>query len=176
MHPMRAATGWSRAAFLAVLAAGALVLPDLHAQSEPRRIRVEIRAEPRHWLVGQTTDVTPDSVYLVPERSRDTLGLARSDLRRIEVSKGIHSSAGVGALVGAGILGAAGIALTTSSACEGYCASPGTGFAVGAVAGAAAGGLIGAFIHHEKWQETALNVKVSRKGRRGVGVGVTVPF
>jgi len=174
---MRADAGPSRSLLFAALLAAAPLLPiDLHAQDEPKRIRVELRTEPGHWLVGQAAAATSDSVYLVPSRTRDTLGFARNDLRRIEVSKGVHSRAGVGALIGAGVLGAAGIALTTSEECEGYCPSPGTGFAVGAAAGAGLGAIIGALIRQEQWQETALKVSVSRKGRRGVGVGVTVPF
>jgi len=162
--------------FAALLTALAVVVPALNAQEELKRIRVELRKEPGHWLVGQAAAATSDSVHLVPERSRDTLGFARRDLRRIQVSKGRRSRAGVGALIGAGLFGAAGIALTTAEECEGYCPSPGTGFAVGAAAGAGLGAIVGAFIHYEKWQETPLKVGVSRKGRKGVGVGVTVPF
>jgi hypothetical protein len=172
---MRRSGGRFAILLLAGLAVHWLAAPaGLVAQQVSGLIRAELNSGPGHWLVGRAAAATPDSVYFVPERSRDTLGYARSELRRIQVSRGRHSRAGAGALVGGAAGAVGGILLTTAAECEDYCPGSGAGFAVGALVGAGFGALVGAFTHHEKWEEQALKVGLYPKGSRGIALSVTL--
>ncbi len=115
--------------------------------------------------------------------------LARSQVTRLEVSTGRHSSAGMGALIGAGIGVVGGVALGVAGQCTGSevgltdCVwPPGMTVGFGAVFGALGAGLgaiLGALTHHETWrsveQPPAVGIILDPEGNR-VAAGLSIRF
>ena len=116
--------------------------------------------------------------------------LARSQVTRLEVSTGRHSSAGIGALIGAGIGVVGGVAMGLAGQCNGsevgwftYCLDSqgytvGFGVVFGAL-GAGLGAIVGALIHHETWRSVehppAVGVILLPAGD-GVSAGLSIKF
>jgi hypothetical protein len=115
--------------------------------------------------------------------------LARSQVTRLEVSTGRHSSAGMGALIGAGIGIVGGVAVGLAGQCNGnevgwtFCLdSQGYTVGFGAVFGALGAGLgaiVGALTHHETWrsveQPPAVGIILHPEGDR-VAAGLSIRF
>jgi hypothetical protein len=90
----------------------------------------------------------------------DTLpvALARIDIKKIELSRGMHTNAGkgagIGALVGAVLLGALVASAVSVDGTSNDVAIAGmAGGAVGAVGGAGLGALLGSASRSERWDE-----------------------
>ena len=146
---------------------------------EGARVRVTSTTAPRS--TGVLKSVTADSVVVLVEPSGARLGIARANLRKMEVSEGRSAGLGArkGALWGAAIgLAATAITLVTfgeDQLNEG--AAPdeqlGTGeFVVASgVVGALWGAGIGAIIRAERWTQMAVAPTASARG-----IGMRVSF
>jgi hypothetical protein len=148
------------------------------AQADGTPIRIQTRTKPGKWITGRAAGITADSVGLaqssgnVVTRSYDTLRYARTELARMEVSRGHKSNVGRGALIGGGIglvLGVACVAATSEDdwgGCEG-----GSEVAVLTLGFGGLGALFGALSHHELWEEVAVDAPASGGGHRGTEPG-----
>jgi len=139
-------------------------------------------------LAVLVADSSPDSATNT-DPAAHPVPLARSQVTRLEVSTGRHSSAGMGALIGAGIGVVGGVALGVAGQCNGdevgwaYCFdSQGYTVGLGAVFGALGAGLgavIGALTHHETWRsvEHAPSVGIIlRPEDNRVAAGLSIKF
>ncbi len=137
------------------------------------RIRVRSTQLGGRAMIGQLTSLDNDVLRLKADETSPAVALARSSIREIEVSAGVHSDADKGAKVGAWIFGTAGAAVAFCAAAgnpdrEPSDGSPaamtlvaiGTGVAIGALLGAA----VGSSTTSERWNTV-------EKARLGVGVG-----
>jgi hypothetical protein len=152
----------------------------LNTQADGTPIRIQTAAKPGKWITGQAIGITPESVGIISDKSRDTLKYAWSDLHQMDVSAGRRSNAGRGALIGGAVgggvmlaLGVVCVAGTDEGDITGCGGSEVALFTVaGAASGAAVGALIGATSHREKWATLELEPHLSAglRGRRGVGL------
>ncbi len=173
-----------------VLAALALLAPAATAAQTPvvlapnTRIRFAVTRDTAA-VVASVVAQRGDSLWVHPERSRDTLGLRISSLARLDVSRGKEThalhAAGVGLLIGAvggGVLGYATGEDCTSS--EWICFPRGLTAAAGAVAfglvGAGVGAVVGWVNPVERWNHAVLPVRgtftIRPDGRGGRSYGV----
>jgi hypothetical protein len=152
--------------------------------SDSAATRVRIRqAGARQPTVGIITRLDADTVYI--RAVEGDLAIARSEMSRLEVSRGVHSNAGpgfrkgmwIGAIVGA----VAGIAVLSDP--DEYWYDGGAEILPLAIAsvgleGAIIGAGIGALSHSEHWQKSrtdgeTLSLYVApHQGRTVVGLGV----
>lgn len=178
-----------------VLLALALLGSPLFAQDAPPDSGIRVRATysaagTSRQVTGTLITLDADSLtLLVAAPSVQSVSLARSQMTRLEVSAGRHSSAGTGALIGAGIGVVGGVALGLAGQCSGdevgweWCFdSQGYTVGFGAVFGALGAGLgaiVGAFVHHETWRSVAhppaVGVILRPEGKR-VAAGLSINF
>jgi len=154
---------WFSSSFLAAAAIAAAMLPDttpLAAQADGTPIRVQTAVKPRKWITGRAAGATADSIGVaqshgaVLTRSYDTLRYARTELHRMEVSRGHRSNAGRGALIGGGIGLVLGLACVESTDDDDWTGCEGGGeVAVITLGFGGLGALLGALSHHELWEE-----------------------
>jgi len=174
----------------------ALVLTSLHAPLAaqgstadpvtPPRVRVRQVGLERP-VIGTLTHLGPDTLYL--QSADGDLAILRSDVTRIDVSRGIHSNADrgfkIGLMAGAAVGLAAGLAMVSDP--EGCLCDTGAGavplaMAIVALPSALVGAGIGALSRSEQWRKTrlgdhALSLRVvPRKGRLAVELGMGMNF
>jgi len=172
----------------AVLAAGAQTAIPGNAQGqEPTtsftgaRVPLALRDRPGHWLIGTVVGQSGDSLRLVERDSHAMLAVPTERLASLQVSRGRHSHAGLGALIGfvAGaafgvIATAADPAIDTDS--RGYVLVAGVFGAMGAGAGA----LVGWAIRSETWEPLTPLGNSSRwiptDAARRPGLGLSLQF
>ncbi len=157
---------------------------NLHAQDSPPvavGTRVRVTADPLaiDKYDGTLQGWADDSVTV------DTLQVALTQLTRLDVYRGRKSNARKVALIGAASLASVGAAVALVVCSDGACESDGdyTALAVGvltlggAAGGALIGGIIGALIKSDRWEEVPLDqLRVSivpqRDGRFAFGLSV----
>jgi len=144
----------------AVLAAGAQTAIPGNAQGqEPTtsfagaRVRLALRDRPDPWLIGTVVGHTGDSLRLDERDSHAMLAVPTERLAALQVSRGRHSHAGLGALIGLAAGAAFGIMATAATPAidtdaRGYALVAGIFGGMGAGAGA----LIGWAIRSETWE------------------------
>ncbi|HUL48426.1 MAG TPA: hypothetical protein VLT79_00275 [Gemmatimonadales bacterium] len=141
---------------LTVLAAASR-LPGQQKALPGDRVRVLVRNR-SDTVVGRINSVTQDSVILTAYGNRRAV--AKSDVARVDISRGSKSYVKTGAMTGAalGLVGGGIGGGISHSNCDSDCFFSSSGAAIGATAllfgtaGAAAGGLIGAMFGHEVWE------------------------
>ena len=122
------------------------------------RIRVTLLAHGSPKVIGSVLALSPDS--LVMTTTVDTLPttIARVDMKKLELSRGMHTNAGkgagIGALVGAVLLGSLLAAAVSVDGTSNDVAIAGmAGGVVGAVGGAGLGALLGSASRSERWDK-----------------------
>ena len=134
------------------------------AQEPAQRIRVRIDSAPSSWIVGTVIRQDQDSLWLRVVGKATPVSLARSTVRRLEVSRGHHRGVveglaagfGLGFIVGADAAGRKASARECRDDVPGICAvTMEWDVLLGGVAGSAIGGLIGAAVgftvRTERW-------------------------
>lgn len=167
-----------------VLMAGFVSLSPLAAQgplpvTPGQRVRLTFDGG-RHRIAGVVVSQDSGSVTVQRYPELPATVIAQSGVTAVEVSASRHSNAGTGALIG--LLGGGAIGAAAGASCQDEWLCPGPavgGFAVGFL-GAALGGVIGAFSHHETWQsvyqqEVHVSLVTPVQGR-GLGVGLRIAF
>ena len=125
---------------------------------EGSRVRVTLLERDAPKVKGWVLALPADSLRLATEPALDSIAIARIDVRKLELSRGMRSNAGRGATIGALIGGVAfglyvaGLASIEGTAGETWVAGI-AGGAVGAIGGAGVGALIGSASKHERWKE-----------------------
>jgi hypothetical protein len=164
----------------ALVALTLLAALDLRAQTNGTPIRLQTAAKPGHWITGMAAGAFADSVAIIPRQSPDTLRYARSDLHRMEVSRGRKSNADRGALIGGGIVGAFGLGVGIACANDEFLQCTGGDVALvtftGAVSGAALGALIGALSHRELREDVKVAPHVAGGEGGRVRAGLSLAF
>ncbi len=182
----------------------ALPLAALHAQTavpySGDRVRIHVTDPRMSWVfTGTLVFQDADSLTLV-EQLKDgrvvdpsgavgtaerRISVARSQVTRMEVSTGLHSTVGRGALIGAGagaVAGLSTIAIVCASSdyeCDASTGQVVAGTAYYAVAGAAAGAIGGLFRRHEKWVAAGEGPRASvllRPSEEGTALGFAIRF
>ncbi|HET7111111.1 MAG TPA: hypothetical protein VFI41_09555 [Gemmatimonadales bacterium] len=153
--------------------------------SDPAAPRVRIRqAGASRPTVGIITQIDSDTIHL--RAVEGDLAIARSDMTRLDVSRGVHSNAGpgfrkgmwIGAIVGAA-MGVMVLADPDEFWYDGGAEIVPLAAAVSGLEGAVIGAGIGALSHSEHWQKSrtdgqTLSLYVApRQGRTVVGVAMT---
>lgn len=153
------------------------------ADSAPTRVRIR-RTGVKAWLIGAMRRVSSESLYV--ESGGGTFAVARGDVTRFEVSRGMHSDAGRG--FGIGLAAGAALGLITGiayvSSPEACWCDPSPGLVAGVTAmvalpSAVLGAGIGALSHSERWRASRLPARplslevMPRQGRMAVGVAMT---
>jgi len=122
------------------------------------RVRATLIERPNPRVVGTLLSYRPESITIAAEPDSAETTLARPTIERLEISTGMHSSAGRGAKLGAAagffILGAVGAANggdAYDNPVPWFVLGPVYG-ALGAAAGAGVGAVIGSASEHEGWQ------------------------
>jgi len=161
--------------FLAAAAIATAMLPDpapLAAQTDGTPIRVQTTAKPKKWITGRAVEITADSIGIartlgpIGKRSNDTLHFARTELHRLQVSRGRKSNAGRGAIGGAvaGLM----VGLAAAAGSEGSMVELGGGAVAGSTLGLGVfGALLGALSHREIWEEVSVGAADSAGARGG---------
>lgn len=145
----------------ALLLLAALATPASAGQAiaEGDRVRVTLLERPHERVVGTLLAIRPEAIDLRPDSVTRTI--ARPDIDKLEVSRGIHSGSrdGVkyGAIVGGVTLGALGALASEINNSESSVKSNTVAVALaytlaGAVVGGGLGALIGSAFHHERWE------------------------
>ena len=137
-----------------------LALPlEAGALEQGARVRVTLIARESPQVTGFVLAIPADSLVVTAEPDSARESIARLDIRKLEVSRGIRSNAGRFATIGAIIVGItfgyiayAGVSDSEITG-EGQAVVGLGGFAVGALVGAGVGGLIGSASEHEGWHE-----------------------
>ena len=144
----------------AVLAAGAqTAIPGNVQGQEPTtsftgaRVRLALRDRPDRWLIGTVVGQSGDSLRLDERDSHAMLAVPTESLVALQVSRGRHSHAGLGALIGLAAGAAFGIIATAADPAidtdaRGYALVAGIFGGMGAGAGA----LVGWAIQSETWE------------------------
>jgi len=141
-----------------------LALPlDAGALELGARVRVTLLERPQ--VTGSVLALPPDSLVVAagPDSAREAI--ARLDIRKLEVSRGIHSNAGRFATIGAVVVGLTfGFAIYSDAqdseiTDEGVAVIGLGGVAVGALVGAGVGALIGSASQHERWHKVLVKRK-----------------
>ena len=135
------------------------VVPNASPGRQPSPNRVD-RQELCARYQGIMTQLTPDSMSILIER--DTVTLARSTIRSIEVRVGTRGNAPVGAAIGGAVGLAAGLVSAAATDCEddllrdlcttGQVAAP----IVAAGLGAGLGALVGMLVRSDRWEHVTL--------------------
>jgi len=146
----------------AALVAALCVSPILALASQARPVVApgdRVRVTTEDWeLVGTLLAQGDDSLRLQVIGEVTPVSVARSAIKRLEISRGSHSSTGSGALIGlgAGVLAGGALGAEANSPCdpEVFGCGPGLvvggGLLVGAI-GAGIGAVIGSLSHSEQW-------------------------
>ena len=132
--------------------------PDAWALEQGARVRVTLLAREAPQVTGSVLAIPTDSLVIAAEPDSLARSIARIDIRKLEVSRGVHSNAGKGATIGALIVGIAlGCSVWSSTSIDGSSkesvAAGVAGGAVGAIVGAGLGALIGSASHRERWDD-----------------------
>jgi len=137
-----------------------LVLPiEAGALEQGARVRVTLIAREAPHVTGSVLAIPADSLVIAAEPDSAREAIARLDIKKLEISRGIHSNAGKGAMIGALVVGVAfGLyAMSRVSADEvgtgGVVVVGLAGGVVGGLAGGGVGALIGSGSRHESWHE-----------------------
>jgi hypothetical protein len=166
---------------LAVIAAAMVcVAASARAQSADSlapgsRVRVGLNGQLRD--VGTLVRSSSNSIDYVPEGEKAVVALKSDEIGSLEVSRGKHGHAGMGALIGAGAGLALGVAFVAAIESDPWFDLE-AGEAAGAIivttmGGTLLGTAIGAAIRTESWDEVGLSER--RAGMR-VDLAVTVPI
>lgn len=135
------------------------------------RVRIGSSVTPRP-LVGRFDMILGDTLYLQTSESIQRIPLAT--VTSLEVRRGSHGHALQGALIGAGALGAVGLADGDDPPDQWFGMSAGQKGAIGAVLGAALGGLVGALSRSDSWETVSLDrVRVAPVSARRVAIAVS---
>jgi hypothetical protein len=161
---------FSRSAVLASLWATMLLTP-LAAQEEAgvgSRIRILLPPPASDLLVGTLVESRPDSLR-VETASGDVLAVSRTAINRLQVSRGRHSKAGLGALIGLATGLGGGLVAGTIAHRETQFINITTGgvvliTALGGAVGAGLGALIGSAFKADRWETVPL-VSLETVGR-----------
>jgi hypothetical protein len=147
-----------RSAVLASLWATMLLTPVAAQQNAGvgSRIRISLRPPASDRLVGTLLESPADSLR-VETTSGNVLSLSRTAISRLEVSRGRHSQAGLGALIGLAPGLAGGLVAGTIAHRETQFINITTGgvvliTAMGGAVGAGLGALIGAAFTGDRWE------------------------
>jgi hypothetical protein len=174
----------------------ALVLTSLHAplaaqgstadSVTPPRVRVRQVGVERP-VIGSVTHLGPDTLYL--SAAEGDLAIARSEVTRLEVSRGMRSNADrgfkTGLITGATLGLAAGIAIVAHPAgcfCDTGPETVPEMMAIFGLPGAVLGAAIGALSHSEQWRKAQLDDQaislrlVPRQGQMAVELGMGMKF
>lgn len=166
-----------RAGFVLALLAGVLLTPELAAQEPAARagdlVRIEVAGHAAR-KIGTLIRLTPDTLILDadPIPRQQIKGLERSSGRKSRWLRGLAVGFGAGMAAGA-IVGAAHPCLDgefTQLWCAGFFG------AIGAVAGAPIGALIGSRSHTERWRRVPLDRLSLSAGSTGFRLGFALPF
>ena len=107
-------------------------------------------------LAGSLLATDEESLTVAGDGSKVPAVIRRSDVTRLEVSRGRHSAAVLGALGGAVVLGA--LSYPAWQACGDCSGSPPAAMVIGfGVGGGLIGALIGNLITSERWHEVAVS-------------------
>jgi hypothetical protein len=144
---------------LAALALVLLALPlEAWALESGARVRVTLLAREAPQVTGIVLAIPTDSLVVAAEPDSLARSIARLDIKKLEVSRGVHSNAGKGATIGALVIGVAvGLTVLNAASIDGTSkdsvAAGIAGGAVGAIVGAGLGALIGSGSHREFWDD-----------------------
>ena len=122
------------------------------------RARVTLLANDTPKVVGSVLSLPADTLVLAAEPDSAPRAIARLDIEKLELSRGLKSSSGKGATIGAVIgmlwlgLSAAAVA-NVDGPTDDAVAAGFLGGAVGAIGGAGVGALIGSAFRHEQWEK-----------------------
>ena len=154
------------------------------APSLPRGARVRVTpATASPTIVGQLIEVSDSALVIRRQRSRGDITIPRSDVMRLEISRGTRrgANAGAGALYGGVIGGLSGYALGEDR-CGGdawFCFKRPAASVLGSITGVAAGTLIGLLVGSiERWGDTEVPVTLSLVPTRDGSLTIVsrVPF
>ena len=144
----------------ALLALVLLALPlEARALEPGARVRVTLLAREAPQLTGLVLAIPPDSLVVTAEPDSAREAIARLDIRKLEVSRGMHSNAGRFATIGAVVVGLTFGFVAYSDVKESEIDDEGVAViglgavAVGALLGGGIGALVGSASHHESWHE-----------------------
>ena len=149
-----------------------LSLSRTAAQEPGQRIRVRIDSAPSRWVVGTLIAQDRDSLRLLIAGESQSVSLARSAVRRMQVSHG-HSRAvvdglaagfGLGFIVGANAAGRRESSRVCPNDLSGLCAiEMEADFAQSGVTAGAIGGLMGAVagfaVRTQRWESVAVRTR-----------------
>jgi hypothetical protein len=126
--------------------------------AEGSRIRVTLLARHTPKVIGSVLALSADSLIMTTTVDTLPAAIARIDVKKLELSRGMHSNAGkgatIGALAGAVLLGALIASAASIDATSNETVVMGmAGAAVGAVGGAAVGAVIGSASRSERWEK-----------------------
>ena len=137
-----------------------LVLPvDAGALEQGARVRVTLLDREAPQVTGRVRAILPDSLVVTAEPDSAREAISRLDIRKLEVSRGIHSNAGRFAVIGGLIVGATFGFVVAADVDESEITSGGQavlslgGAGIGALLGGGLGALIGSASHHERWDD-----------------------
>jgi hypothetical protein len=143
-----------------------LALPlDAWALEQGARVRVTLLAREAPQVTGFVLAIPADSLVVAAEPDSAREAIARLDIKKLEISRGMKSNAGRGATFGALLLGFTFGAIVMNGVAESEITDGGQilltlgGAGIGALVGGGIGGLIGSASHREKWDD----VQVKRK-------------
>jgi len=148
--------------FLQIAMGLALIASAAIAEGSPlapgARVRVTLLEREAPRVVGPMLALPADSLVVAAEPDSLARSIARLDVRKLEVSRGMKSNARRGATIGALLLGVVFCGSVWSAASvdgpnEDAALAGIGGFAVGALAGAGLGALIGSASKHEQWED-----------------------
>ena len=155
---------WLLAVLLLLLVAGSASARARQKPPEPvivevgSRIRVTLLARDSSKVIGSVLALSPDSIVMTTTVDTLPVTIARVDVKKLELSRGMKSNAGkgagIGALVGAVLLGAL-LASTGSvdGTSNGVAIAGMAGGALGAIGGAGLGAVIGSASRSEHWDK-----------------------
>lgn len=157
-----------------LLTAGLSALPSMLPGQDVQlgsRIRVTAPALGLNKTVGRFQGLLADSLRL------DSTVVPLRSISRLEVSRGRSSAWSKGLVMGLAGGALAGVALGASACEEGFVFSAGSCVAAaglgGGLAGMLVGGVVGAFIRHEKWAPLHLQPLIAERSG-GLRLGITL--
>ena len=145
------------------------------------RVRLALRDRPDRWLIGTLVGQSGDSLRLDERDSHAVLAIPPEGLAALQVSRGHHSHAALGALIGLAAGAAFGIIATVADPAintdaRGYALVAGIFGGMGAGAGA----LVGWAVQSERWEpvsppRTSSRTVPTSAARRSV-LGLSLQF
>ena len=154
------------------------------AQSLPRGARVRVTpASASPTIVGQLIAVSDSALVVRRQRSRGDITIPRSDVMRLEISRGTRrgANAGSGALYGGVIGGLAGYGLGEDRCGSDawFCLKRPAASVLGSITGVVAGTFIGLIVgSFERWGDTEVPMSLSLVPTREGSLAIVsrVPF